>query len=641
MSHAFLFPDMQPREICIDCHQPKHVNCPSCGQPYCVTHGLDHQHGGCDGNDIKLRPYQLAAVESIFNELENNNSTLSVLPTGTGKTVIMAEVCRRWKKGRILLLAHREELIFQGAEKIGKVSGESCDIEMASLRADQSWERSKVVCASVQTLNSGKRCPDCRATWRAAKRNWQDDNPDSDPDDFPGKVLGCDNCLGGMIRRVQRLKSEEFGLLLVDEAHHATAKTYRRIIEYLKTQTDIKILGVTATPDRADEAALGAIFDSVATEYSMLDAINDGWLVDIDQELVEVDEIDLSEVSTRMGDLAKGQVESIMRQEEICHKVASTMIQRAAGRKSLIFCAGVQQAHLTAEIINRHLPGEAMAIDGKTRKDERRAVLNSYAKGQFQFLVNCECFTEGFDDPGVQVIGGANPTKSRSRYAQMIGRGTRPLPGVVDGLQLAADRRAAIAKSDKPNMLVIDFVGNAGRHKLSTVADILGGNEVDAVIDQAVKQMKERSAAGLASHVQDEIEKAKIKLRQFEEAKERERKRRKKLKVKTTFRSRKVNPFNVLDITPPREPAWHKGRQPTDRMKQALRKWGVDDASVDRMRFVDASRMLDELSKRCDQGLCSYKQSKLLKRYGYDTTNMQFAEASNIITRLAANNWKR
>src|SRR6185369_10554713 len=152
------------------------------------------------------------------------------------------------------------------------------------------------------------------------------------------------------------------------------------------------------------------------------------------------------------------------------------------------FTASVVQAEACCNILNRAVPGMAEWVCGATEKKKRAEILERFAHGRTAVVCNCGVLTEGFDDPGVEVVIMGRPTKSRSLYSQMVGRSTRPLPGVVDGPETAEERRAAIAASAKPSCLVVDFVGNAGRHKLVTSADILGGKVSEAALELAMER---------------------------------------------------------------------------------------------------------------------------------------------------------
>ena len=534
---------------------------------------------------MRLRPYQSDCVERIFAELSANESTLAVLPTGCGKTVIFSEFCRRWTERRVLVVAHREELIIQAADKIQAAIGDRPEIEMGEYWASRETVLSKphVVVTSVQTMSRG------------------------------GRQKGFD--------------PSEFGAIVIDEAHHATAKSYRNVLEYF---SGAKVLGVTATPDRSDEEALGQIFKSVAYEYGVLDAINDGWLVPIRQEMVEVEGLDLSTVKTTAGDLNTGQLEQIMMEEESLHKVASPTIELAGTDPTLIFTAGVSHAHALADILRRH-GKTAEALDGSSELDHRREIIRQYKNGDVQFLCNCGLFLEGFDAPATKNVVMARPTKSRSLYAQMLGRGTRTLPGVVDGIETPSERRLLIEESDKPFMSVLDFVGNSGRHKLISAADILGGNYSDEVIEKAKEQAKTRGKAS-----RDVVED----LADAEELLEEERRReRLKFIARAKFHRKKIDPFDLLDCSPPREPGWHKGRPMTEGQQAYLEKLGFDKTDLLDVGFCKASRLIDKANERRAQGLCTFRQAKLLARFG-ERTDMPFAEAKAVIDQIAANGWK-
>ncbi|MBM4020213.1 MAG: helicase, partial [Planctomycetes bacterium] len=509
----------------------------------------------------------------------------------TGKTVTFAHVINRMPMGRTLVLAHREELIFQAADKIEAVTGAKPDIEMAEMRADHAmFGKARVVVSSIQTQCAGR-------------------NGDS---------------------RMKRFDPREFALLVVDEAHHATAPTYRRVLEHYGQNPDLKILGVTATPDRHDEEALGQVFDSVAFDYELLDAIHDGWLVPIRQRSVVVDGLDYSSIRTTAGDLNGADLARVMEYEETLHAVAAPTLDLAAGRKTLVFAASVAHAERLCEIFNRHRTEAARFVTGTTPKDERRGMLADYAAGKFQILVNVGVATEGFDEPGIACVVMARPTKSRALYAQMAGRGTRPLPGLVDAHPEADARRAAIAASVKPACEIIDFVGNSGRHRLITTADILGGNYSDEVVARA--RAKAEEADGAAVDMAEALADAEKEL-----AEERERARRAAIRAKARYSCQVVDPFDVFHIEPWRERGWDKGREPSEKMLALLERNGIDTKGLS---FTQAKQLVGEIIRRYEERKCSFKQARLLARYGYPT-DVPFAEASRLIDALAKNGWKR
>lgn len=534
---------------------------------------------------LGLRPYQAEAKAAVFSAFNQVSKALVVMPTGTGKTVLFAHVANEWPAGRVIVMAHRDELIRQAADKIEKVIGEPCDIEMGEQFTDTSGfhRRSKVLVTSVQTMSRE--------------------------------------------RRQARFKPPEYGLLVIDEAHRATAATYQKVIQYFGQNRNLKVLGVTATPDRTDEEALGKVFDAVAYEYQIDDAIRDGYLVPIKQRFVYVEGLDFSQIKTKGGDLDQKALSRVLEQEEMIHRIVGPTIEIAAGRKTLMFTPSVELADRTAEILNRHEPGCAEYIHGGTPIEIRREILARYARGQFQFLCNCAIATEGFDDPGIQVVV-PKPTKSRLLYCQMVGRGTRPLPGTVDGFASAEERKASVAASDKTGVEILDFCGNSGKHKLITTADILGGNYSEEVVERAKKKA---AKAGKPIDMTEALAEAE------EENEEALRQKRKHVIATAKWGSKEVDPFNVLEISHPREPGWHKGRKPSDKMVAALERMGIKNP--DRMSFVEAKRLLGESAERRVKGLCSFKQAKVLAKYG-EPTNLTFDQARATIDKIAANGWR-
>ena len=546
---------------------------------------------------MNLRPYQAEAVEAVLETFRTGGrAALTVLPTGCGKTVIFSHAIHRTPGGHVMVIAHREELIFQAAKKIEAVTGEKPEIEMAQQHAHASiFNRSRVIVSSVQSLNAGRR----------------------------GRL------------RLHKFKPDDFGLLVIDEAHHAVAQTYRNVIDHFRQNTALCVLGVTATPDRTDEEALGQIFEHVPYVYEIRDAIRDGWLVDIKQNSVTVEGLDLSAVRTTGGDLNSADLARVMEYEKTLHEVAYPTIERADGRKTLLFAASVAHAERLCEIFNRHKPGCARWVSGATPKDERQKTLEDYADGTFQFLCNVDCFTEGFDEPSIAVVAMARPTKSRAKFAQMVGRGTRPLPGIVEEVEDAADRRLLIASSDKPSVEIIDFVGNTGKHKLVTLADILGGKCSQAVIDRAAAKA---SAAGMPVNVLEELEEAEAEIAaEAEEAKRREIAQRHRVVAAARYKTQAIDPFDVLDINPWQEKGWDKGKALSEKQVAFLQRNGV---AVEGLSFTQGHQLVGEIMRRRRDGLASYKQARILTRYGY-STDMSFEEASRTITAIAQNNWKR
>lgn len=553
------------------------------------------------------RLYQHRCNKATIEALADNQRTLVVKPTGTGKTVTFCHLIEKMVFGnqRCLIVAHKDELIRQAFAKVTQITGEEPGVEKASEWADRETSmyshvnRRRVIVTSVQTMNSKM----------------------------------------GERRRMNRFNPMDFDLVIIDEAHHAVAQTYQRLIDWFCTNPACRIVGYTATPDRADELALGKVFQSVAFDYELPDAIKDGWLVPIRQQFVECTGLDLSNVSTTAGDLNQGELAAIVEEEQQLHGMVEPTIEIAGDRQTIFFATTVKQAERACEIFNRHRSQSAFIIHAKTPEEERRELVRKFTAGDLQFFCNVGIATEGFDCSAA-VVAVARPTKSRPLYTQMVGRGTRPDPSIVPELN-AEDmprgseeaRRNIIAESCKPNMLVLDFVGNSGRHKLIHVGDLLGGKYDDDVLEEAEKQAREKGARGESVDMDEEL------LDAAQQVGELGVRRRKMVRIRAQWKTRDVDPFDVFDVRTERVKGWHIGRPPTPKQMAALTKFGVDEKRISVMNFSQASQLMDILVQRIKSDQCSYKQAKLLARLGL-SNDVGFAEASSMIDRVQANGWK-
>lgn len=334
---------------------------------------------------MQLRPYQRAALEAVRETYrQGHRSALVVMPTGTGKTVLFAEISRL-AKGPVLVLAHRQELVEQAREKIAAWCNDVVAVEMANRRdfTKPDGSRPKIAVASIQTMR----------------------------------------------QRLQDVPRDAFRIVVVDEAHHATSDSYRAVIEHF----DAHLLGVTATPDRSDRVPLGEIFSDVAFAYDMRTAIHDGWLCPIRSFLVQT-QADFSGVRKIAGELATRDVEDILTQELHLAEIAAPILRERRGRPSIVFAASVAHAHALCRVMNEMADDDdfAAALDGSNSYELRAPVLDRFRRGEIQVLVNCSLFTEGFDVPQIALVAIARPVLSRSFYAQMVGRGTRIAPGKED-----------------------------------------------------------------------------------------------------------------------------------------------------------------------------------------------------------------
>lgn len=523
--------------------------------------------------DYGLRDYQIAAVEAVERELAESRGTLVLMATGTGKTQVACDLIRR-AKGRCLFIAHRDELIQQACKRIEQFTGAWPDIEQADLRADHTGGGNVV--ASIQSLSRA--------------------------------------------HRLERFDPSEFSLIIVDEVHHATSKTYRRVLDYF----DGKRVGLTATPDRTDKEALGQVMDSVAYRYDILDAIKDGWLCPIVMRRIRVDSMDFSAVHTTAGDLNEGELEKIMLVEENLHAIAKPAVECAGSRKAIVFTTSVAHAERLAEIIDRYAGAKvAMIAHGGTPQDQRRQLLREFHEGRWQYFCNVGIATEGYDEPGVACIVMGRPTKSRSLYVQMLGRGTRGGPKcLVPG---------------KSDCLLLDFVGNSGRHELVSAADVLGGEDSAPEMERA-KEIVERSEKPIGI---DEA-KAAARLELERERSEASKKRREGVVGEIRYSVEDYNPYVMFDIR--RDYLTERyGMAPateaqTNAIARFMKKYA--DKVPQNLSKHEASRLLTQLVKRAQGGLATYGQLAVLAKGGMDGRSWSFESASGVIDWMAKNRWR-
>tara|TARA_R110000824_G_scaffold71733_9_gene183562 strand:- start:1444 stop:2994 length:1551 start_codon:yes stop_codon:yes gene_type:complete len=515
------------------------------------------------------------------------------MATGLGKTVTAAEILRR-RGGRSVWVAHRSELIEQAEKTIGELTGVIPQVEMAERKAQFMFGGNGCVVGSVQTLN--------------AKKNGAP--------------------------RLNRFNPSFYNTLVTDEAHHAVAKSWANIANHFCENTQLRHLGMTATPDRTDESSLGQIYKTCAYRYDIQDGVKDGWLVPILIQRIYLDSIDLSVIGKVAGDFNQGELAQTMEKDKVIHGVAEALLSEAGNKRTLVFTSSVLHAHALADILNRSKPGMASAIDGKTPKDKRKFILDEYRAGNIQYLCNVGIATEGFDVPNIDCVAIARPTMSRALYAQMVGRGTRPLAGRVDGLHHAEQRLESIASSLKPNCLILDFVGNSGKHKLVSAADVLGGNYEQKVVSEANRMATDE---GSPVDTLELLRRAEASVKAAEEV-ERQRAMRKAVSAKVSYRKKTLDPFDLLDIEPPLEDNDFNSRPLTEKQRQWLEKSGFD---VEMMTDGERRKILNQMIYRKKNNLASPKQINLLNRFGYNARSMKMSEASGLIDAIAKNNWKR
>jgi hypothetical protein len=273
---------------------------------------------------------------------------------------------------------------------------------------------------------------------------------------------------------------------------------------------------------------LGNVFDSVAYEYPIRRGIQEGYLCDIVQRAVYCADLDLSDIRTLGGDLAQGELEAALTIDGVLHQVAAPLVEQAGNRQTLIFTAGVQQAHALADVIAGYLDdtSKVAALDGTTPRKERARLISGFRSGAIQYLVNCAVLTEGFDAPECACIAIARPTKSRALYTQMVGRGTRTADGKID-------------------CLILDFVGNSGRHKLVTPLDVLAGKPIPPDV--------ERETLGLIAEgkpTEQALREAEERAIERVRAEAERRARAAKIRADVAYQTRIVDPFELFGVEP-------------------------------------------------------------------------------------------
>lgn len=513
---------------------------------------------------MELRPYQEQAKEAVLKEWENGiHKTLLVLPTGCGKTIVFSKIIenRVLAGERVLVLAHRGELLEQAADKLATATGLRCATEKADETCIGTWYR--VVVGSVQTLMREK--------------------------------------------RLNRFPSDFFKSIVIDEAHHCISDSYQRVLEHFN---EAKVLGVTATPDRGDMKNLGTVFESLAYEYTLPKAIKEGYLSPIKAVTIPL-KLDLTGVSTQAGDFKASDIDTAL--DPYLYQIADEMTKYCLNRKTVVFLPLIATSQKFKNILNEK-GFNAAEVNGNST--DRAEILKDFDEGKYNVLCNSMLLTEGWDCPSVDCVVVLRPTKVRSLYSQMVGRGTRLCEG-------------------KKELLLLDFLWHTERHELCRPASLICENEEvakkmtenleTAAYPVDIEEAEEKAASDVVAQREESLAK------QLKEMKNRKRKLVDPLQFEMSIQAEDLSgyvPAFGWEMSPPSE-----------KQIQTLEKLGIMPDEID--NAGKAAKILDRLEKRRTEGLTTPRQIRFLENRGFrHVGTWQFEAAKSLIDRIAGNGWR-
>lgn len=515
---------------------------------------------------MDLRPYQQQAKAAVQAEwAKGNKKTLLVLPTGTGKTIVfskLTEDCVRDGE-RVLILAHRGELLDQAADKLRKSTGLGCAVEKAEETCLNSWFR--VAVGSVQSLMRES--------------------------------------------RLSQFSPDHFNSIIVDEAHHCLSDSYQRILRYFD---NAKVLGVTATPDRGDMRNLGQYFESLAYEYTLPRAIKDKYLCPIKAQTIPL-KLDLTGVGQQAGDFKNADLGTAL--DPYLYQIADEMVKCCLDRKTVVFLPLIKTSQKFRDILNER-GFRAAEVNGSS--DDRAEVLAAFDAGRYNVLCNSMLLTEGWDCPSVDCVVVLRPTKIRSLYSQMVGRGTRLSP-----------------ETGKEYLLLLDFLWHSERHELCHPAHLIC--ESEEVAQRMTKNIEEAGCPVDIEQAEAKAQEDVVAAREEALAKQLQAmKHRKRALVDPLQFEMSIQAEDLANYKPAF--GWEMG-PPSEKQIQTLEKLGIFPDEID--NAGKAAKLLDRLDKRRTEGLTTPKQIRFLEGRGFQHVGTwQFESAKNLIDRIAGNGWR-
>lgn len=517
----------------------------------------------------QLRKYQVEANNAIIKSLDNGvNKVINVLATGCGKTLGAVHLCKILQKergyNRILWITHTEELLQQSGsaflqeyfpeidiatmidsygslqdylkevKKMGMFAGEYQEVanKIGIVKAENFDVDADIVMASAQTLH----------------------------------------------RRLDKIHPDTFDIVICDECHLFAAKSFVKSINHFSPKL---LLGLTATPHRADGASLADIFDDIAYQYSMFDAIQEGYLCELDALQIQT-KLSLDNVKTTAGEFNQKDLKETVDNPARNRLLLDKYRQYANGLQNIIFCVDVEHAKNIYELFTEEGESAEILVGDESVTEDRKGVINRFKSGETKHLISVNIATAGFDHPGIGVLTLARPTKSLTLFIQMIGRGTRTLPGTIDGIETIEERRRAIKASKKPKCIVLDIVDTSSRHKIVNTWTL----EKSLPIEERVYVSEERRTVMLEAREKRKLEASKIKDKRID-----------------LFKLPKVKLSTSLKM---KDPA-------TEKQLQLLDKLGYDTI-LNAYTKGDANELISNHS-------ASQKQVNFLRWKGYDVSN--------------------
>lgn len=516
---------------------------------------------------MELRPYQQEAKDAIFHSWDEGiQKTLLVLPTGCGKTIVFAKVAEECVRqgDRVLILAHRGELLEQAADKIGRSTGLGCATEKAEATCLGSWFR--ITVGSVQSLMRES--------------------------------------------RLNKFDEDYFNTIIIDEAHHCISDSYQRVLNHFH---DAKVLGVTATPDRGDMKNLGSVFENLSYEYTLPKAIKEGYLSPIKAVTIPL-QVDLTGVGVQSGDFKAGDLGTAL--DPYLEQIAEEMKKYCVDKKTVVFLPLVKTSQKFRDLLNAK-GFRAAEVNGESK--DRAEILEDFDKDKYNVLCNSMLLTEGWDCPSVDCIVVLRPTKVRSLYCQMVGRGTRLSP-----------------ETGKDHLLLLDFLWHTERHELCHPAHLICESEEVA---QKMTENLEKEAGCPMDIEEAEQTAADDVVAQREEALAKqlaEMKRRKRKLVDPLQFEMSIQAQDLSGYVPAF--GWEMA-PPSDAQKKTLEKLGIMPDEID--NAGKASKILERLDKRRKEGLTTPRQIRFLEGRGFQHVGTwQFDTAKHLIDRIAGNRWR-